>query len=54
MKKEARAAAAARYKEWHDVGYDAHGQLEKQAEREDIQAGPGIVDIVDTARKWGW
>ena len=48
LEKEATAAAGAGYKEWHDVGYDEHGALAEQTERG--ETGPGLVDIVDTAR----
>ncbi len=49
IEKEAWAAAAAEYKEWHYVGYDMHGALEEQTFREELQTGKGIMNIVDTA-----
>ena len=50
IEKEAKAVAGVGYKEWHDVGYDMNGPLDEILERGEIPEGPGIVDIVDTAR----
>ncbi len=43
--KEAIRIAGKNYKDDHDVGFDAHGPMEKQTH----PMGPGIVDIMDTA-----
>jgi hypothetical protein len=50
LEKEATAAAGKGYREWRDVGYDEHGPLAEQTERGELPTGPGLVDIVDTAR----
>ena len=50
LEKEAEVAAGKGYREWHDVGYDEHRPLAEQTERGELPTGPGLVDIVDTAR----
>ena len=50
IEKEAVAAAGKDYKLDHSVGFDEHGPLDEQTERGDLPTGPGLVDIVDTAR----
>ena len=51
IEREARGAAGAEYKEWHDVGYNMHGSLHEQTGRGDLPSGVGLVDMVDTARE---
>ena len=48
---EAIAIAGEDYKLDHSVGFDEHGPLDEQTERGDLPTGPGLVDMVDTARE---
>ena len=48
--KEAIRIAGKNYKDDHSVGFDEHGPLDEQTHRGDLPTGPGIVDIMDTAR----
>jgi hypothetical protein len=44
--KKAIRIAGKNYKDYHDVGFDEHGPMDEQTH----PLGPGIVDIMDTAR----
>jgi hypothetical protein len=47
--KQVIAVLGKHYKEDHDVGFDKHGPLGEQNERDDVPMGQGIVNIVGTA-----